>query len=1432
MNGIYKDDPTATYRGYRRQALYCLYRLFDDGLSDDTIIQPEGNEDLEIQDSSGQRLEVVQVKDYSANLSASNFKPSFYRRISDLCASDASVKIKIVSFGEIGPELLKAYDNDKDTPKRSIDTLTKDRDETDKDGNKKTIKGLSEAEAKEVFKRIEVEVVDEETLTKHVVDKLKATMTSGNPEVAFVNLMWWLISSAEKQRRLTRSKTVEKLTQLGKFVAYRNAHAQEWNVSIKPIESASSDAETREKLSQEFFQGGRVRAEHVAAGLDVPRDPAITSIHEAFLRENVVILRGASGQGKTTLAYRYLLDWAPSDFRYQVEKAASLEHARLMAAAIAGHADIIDVPSMIYIDVRPGDNWWVEVVRELAGVNGIRVLVTLREEDWFRSRVSPEDFAFADVSMDFTEESASQIFENLRNAGYGDKQLDFQDAWSKLGDRKTLFEFVYLVTQNESLSQRVKAQIGILKDEVNKGELVDKELHLLRLVAVASAYEARLDLKALAESIALPEPTRALERFGNEYLLRTSADGKHVEGFHAIRSEMIARELTDPVLQPRGKIESLLPPLVIEDDLESLLLCSFSRNENATSDVVRRLDGIQLDTWTGVRGVLVALQWLGIKQYAGKNTDLVAEVRSISPTSWWFTLDWDLAHVKGDKGFAILQQLAKTTPSFAAAAAVSKGYQNRQSNKNEVFDFARQWLGSFPIPQNDLDSVTHFAALGETLYWLGHLGQENPNVSGWLNDQTITDAWNLLPLQLFARFAAGIFKFAPELYTGWVREHREEVERRIRSDATIIALVEDDDCLVAHFVIDIEREASDLKSAEQETSVNDLAVQRVEIVSACLPGYARYGAAGYGHQMSLFESLGDDSTKRMPLENITMPWLPEFNALSRGAVEFGFRPESWDDYFAKVRELREKIGNAFSNFRQVLAKNGDSNLLDTAAWDECNKCLSGEFLLPKSAVDEWGFMAESRSDKSLGEMATSSAVSSFMESMGKKFVAKSNLDPFNRALNEFTNTLGNFFSQAIQALALVPDLRTAVSERARQAILDKGKELGVIEDSIRLSVLNGMDALIALRKLQETERTLNLTDRLEFDDGFSQKELRDFLETMRSWMLFCYPDQVLPNTSKQKKKRRKNTKVRSSKELRDCLQATANRLSQELKKLKKGGIDAKIISETVPWYGETCLWISFDTEHPLGSLVAVEAMWKALVEALRPDRDKIVRSKTIDYLWSKIVLVPLVQGRSLDRQAYAHMKGASYALDEDPATQLWRFVPEEIPISAWGELGLPQWSHPDQRKVFDDFTIAYGTTFQHVDHMADFTRCKVDLDEDGERVFLEYAQRAAKRVEPFVQETFDSCEELLKHFPELNEEVIEDRPNILNCMNLIVAMGDAIKPSEDFDEKQGLTIDEMADWRNRLRDGLNLLGEAQSLWMADYLGIPGFDYPDDSNEAE
>src|SRR5262245_33050638 len=117
------DDPTATYRGYRRQALYALFRLFDDGLPGGYIIQPEGNEDLAILDSNGSLVEIVQVKDHSDNLAASSFKPSFYKRIVPYCVAGSSTIVRIASYGPIGPDLQNAVSGDKAARSRVLKTL-------------------------------------------------------------------------------------------------------------------------------------------------------------------------------------------------------------------------------------------------------------------------------------------------------------------------------------------------------------------------------------------------------------------------------------------------------------------------------------------------------------------------------------------------------------------------------------------------------------------------------------------------------------------------------------------------------------------------------------------------------------------------------------------------------------------------------------------------------------------------------------------------------------------------------------------------------------------------------------------------------------------------------------------------------------------------------------------------------------------------------------------------------------------------------------------------------------------------------------------------------------------------------------------------------------------------------------------------------------
>lgn len=103
---------SSTYRGFRKQALYALWRLLTDEDASHRVYQPEGDEDLAIFDINNRLLQVVQVKDYSAPLTLSDFKPDSadgcFARMHRRLTTHPGCEVWIASFGQIGPELAAA----------------------------------------------------------------------------------------------------------------------------------------------------------------------------------------------------------------------------------------------------------------------------------------------------------------------------------------------------------------------------------------------------------------------------------------------------------------------------------------------------------------------------------------------------------------------------------------------------------------------------------------------------------------------------------------------------------------------------------------------------------------------------------------------------------------------------------------------------------------------------------------------------------------------------------------------------------------------------------------------------------------------------------------------------------------------------------------------------------------------------------------------------------------------------------------------------------------------------------------------------------------------------------------------------------------------------------------------------------------------------
>lgn len=1414
------DDPSATYRGYRRQALYALFRLFDDSLPKGCVIQPEGSEDLAIYDSAGSLIEIVQVKDHSDNLTVSSFKPLFYERIVPFCAKGSRTIVRIVSYGPIGPDLQNTLSGEPTARSRVLKTLTKYRAQVQmqSDSRKEPMQRIPEAEAREIIDHIKLTPVVEEGLTNAIIHALSSTVTGVNPQQAFEFLMWWLLTSSETRLRIDRSKAIDKIGRIGKFLSQRAAYHSEWHTTIVPI-APSLDANACDtSLVEEFYRGGRVRFDHVSMDLDVPRDLFLKNIHAGFDSSNVVVIHSASGQGKTTLSYRYAKEFAASDFRLEVLTSSDLRHARQVALALMGHTEAVEVPTLIFLDVRPGDNYWIEVVRALASVVGIRILVAIREEDWTRSRISAADFSFTEVQLSLEKNEAEAIYNRLIARIGHSRHLDFEDAWSQFGERKTLFEFVYFVTQEESLAGRISTQVEALQDSVIRGDRGEGELELLRLVSVASAYETRLNLKKLLDCCELVAPQRTIELFNNEYLIRVSGDGRIIEGYHSLRSEIIARKLTDPVVHPWSEAASRILPLIVEEDLLGFLLCAFSRNPNASKSLIAALDGFRPRTWVGIHGVATSLIWNGVKEYSEQNSSLFEEVFKKVNSGWYFILDWDLAQVRGKDGIKCFEELENISAKFADEANYARSVKARQSDKDAVFSDMRRWLENFTEQPKSADNVHSFITMGELMFWLGHL-QINSSLSGAITREVLDQAHEKLPLYKFGEFVLGLRTCASEIYQDWLNSYREDFVNHLRREANILKLDQTDESVVAHYAIDLDRQSSVLRSRGDssiaaEATIHDLTIERVELLRNVFPGKKQYGAIGYGHLLSLFALPWDDANKPgVHAENLHAKLLTRLNSVALGYAELKYRPENWADYFELLHSLREKVLAAFDDLRQSISMLKDTSTVPCAVsseklteWNELYREVRQRLLLPKVAVDEWGFITES-------------SIANTVDSRIERYSGLQRLSPLRQAVDEYTTSVGNFMSQALNCLLLVPNLRVAKSQSEKNLLLATASKLGISENSIRLSIVNGFAACTAIEQLQNATRTVFGSEQLpDADLKFFEDERKKFIETISEWCIFIDADtrqDVVRRSIKKSPPHKRKPKYRT--DLSGILHRTRNRVKNALKELRKQDIKAQLLSEKVLWNGMPALWITYDTIHPITSLLAVEKIWHQLIAAFAPDRQNIVRMNAIDLLWSSIILVPLVAGKSLEKHALTRFKSVTYleasALQEHP----WQFFPEAIPEDVWQQLGLDHWEVQPVWSFFDRFASAYYSLIHHVEHMSDFNRLPGELDDFGLSILQSYLNHEATRAQPLMQEVLDNCAAILRMFPEIDDHVIESRPNICQCMQILVDMKEAIMPAQDLSEQITLSIDNISDWRDRLIAGILQLGVARYLWIADSL---------------
>ncbi|RYZ83297.1 MAG: hypothetical protein EOP06_20240, partial [Proteobacteria bacterium] len=377
---------------------------------------------------------------------------------------------------------------------------------------------VTDTDADTLLDRLEFMKLDEEVLERDIRGKIGNHLGVVGPRVEeyfhifFARFVQW----SRKRQRITRTDLDNIRDQIEASLAFEQEFAARGQMLLRKIDW------TIDATIDDFFQGKATRSGHVAADLDVPRTQWIGRVESALNNVGIVVVRASSGQGKSTLAYRFARDkWLP-EHTFTLLSAPTEADAILVNEALRARVQNYELPTFLLIDNASRKTAaWSLVAQECARL-GIPTLVTLRQEDWVRF-AQESLFACEVVEPELDLAEARGIFNVLKKREKVHADVPAAEwVFERIGEPHLLMEFVYLVTQGQMLEERLREQL----DEIAKYEKPVK-LEVLRRVALADALGAPIIEGRLFDDLRREWGVEAIAA-GSDAILR-SLDGEYLQ---------------------------------------------------------------------------------------------------------------------------------------------------------------------------------------------------------------------------------------------------------------------------------------------------------------------------------------------------------------------------------------------------------------------------------------------------------------------------------------------------------------------------------------------------------------------------------------------------------------------------------------------------------------------------------------------------------------------------------------------------------------------------------------------------------------------------------------------------------------------------------------------------------------------------------------
>lgn len=968
---------TSALKGYRTQFLYSLNRILFD-FKKDYIFQPEGKfEDLDILDSNHNYIEIIQVKNKNESLVFSDLvskKTSFFERAIKAIEHSPSVTIKLISFSTISEELTDLNKLEKKLKK----------------------KGYKDIVVKQILNNYKFEIFQESEIEIELLKKLKELSLFTDPKIALELLLYWLFIAGEKQESIISKELISKLEKIGKFTNEQLSFNNHFGNTIIPFSTKSILNDDIETYKEGFYYGISAKYEHILANLDVYRKDKLDAINDAFSRDNIVFIYGASGQGKSTLAYRYINDFTSNNTSYELKVSQNLKEVYETINSLEALSKGLDFPILLYIDIKPQDVYWNDILKELYGKKNLRFLITIRQEDWNKATLRA-DFKFSEIDLTFNKNEAEIIYNNLTQIKEDLKFIDFEESWYKFQKGGMLLEYVYLISQGDTLKSRLEGQVRRIEEKVSVTQ--SDELEILRYVCLADVFNSKISYKQLISKLNIKVPKLYIDYFEKEYLLQYSQDKEYLTGLHPIRSRLLCEILFDEnsYVNINDYITNSLN-LIDERDLQIYLLESFSRDFEI--DVcLETFKNLKFKTWTGYAGVFNALIWKGMHDFIfDKNIVPISKLYDQLKEHWSYYVPFDFANNERKNGiFGILEGFFSEEKTQGI-----RDIQNEFTSKHIVYDYVKEWLKNESCIEAKIFDSLDLKSLGEINFWVYEL---KLNVEIVFNEN---DLINKLDHALSLKdFSILLFGLQLNEYNDIsLAEIKNKFIHRLRRENNILVFNDGKDVECEFFYDPIE---FDEKSNHSGDFLHSITMKIIDLLRFAFPDKEKYSTKGLGITFFGIEMPYDPTNKAIPIENIPNSYLVTHNAMVGNLYNFQFKPTDWNHYVLLLVEKRQKYIELTSILIQKFEeyfKDKDIVKFVTSLNDLKSKVSEIKSIpFPKNISDRWGYISDGSNLKFIEDTNNNKILDESITALKKYSKLRSYSNRFFNSLSGFFNTV-------------------------------------------------------------------------------------------------------------------------------------------------------------------------------------------------------------------------------------------------------------------------------------------------------------------------------------------------------------------------------------------------------------------------------------------